>query len=80
MSTEGNKALVRRTYNVINKRNLKAIDELVDLNYVGHIPAFPPVQGIEGLQQVFSTYLTAFPDMMATIEDQSPRGIRLLPV
>jgi steroid delta-isomerase-like uncharacterized protein len=74
VSTEGNKALVRRTYDVINKRNLKAIDELVDPNYVGHIPAFPPVQGIEGLQQVFSTYLTAFPDMMATIEDLIAEG------
>jgi steroid delta-isomerase-like uncharacterized protein len=74
MSTEDNKALVRRTYDVINKRNLKAIDELVDPNYVGHIPAFPPVQGIEGLQQVFSTYLTAFPDMTGTIEDLIAEG------
>ena len=41
MSTEDNKALVRRTYDVINKRNLKAIDELVDPNYVGHIPGSP---------------------------------------
>ena len=74
MSTKDNKALVRRTYDVINKRNLKAIDELVDPNYVGHIPAFPPVQGIEGLQQVFSTYLTAFPDMTGTIEDLIAEG------
>jgi predicted ester cyclase len=74
MSTEDNKALVRRTYAVINKRNLKAIDELVDPNYVGHIPAFPPVQVIEGLQQVFSTYLTAFLDMTGTIEDLIAEG------
>lgn len=74
MSAEDNKTLVRRVYEEsINRRNLKVIDELIDPNYVDHIPG-SPVQGIEGLQQAISTYLTAFPDLQMTIEDLIAEG------
>lgn len=74
MSTEDNKALVHRAFEVLNKKNLSVLDELIDPNFVYHFAAYPPVQGIKGLQQVFSTYLTAFPDLQMTIEDLIGEG------
>jgi predicted ester cyclase len=70
MSTEDNKALLRRFYDeVINKKNWAAIDEFIDPNFVNH--ALPPGMpaGIEGERQVFSMYTTAFPDTHFTVED-----------
>ena len=40
MSTEANKALVRRFYEEIDKGNLAAMDELVAEDYIDHSP--PP--------------------------------------
>src|SRR5262245_19603912 len=70
MSTEDNKALVRRFFDeVINKKNLAAIDEFIDPQMVDH--ALPPGMpaGIEGQRQVFSMYTTAFPDAHFMVED-----------
>src|SRR5204862_407853 len=57
MSTETNKALVRRFYEEIDKGNLDAMDELVAEDYVDHNP--PPFPGFapgrEGLKQAFRT-------------------------
>lgn len=70
MSTEDNKALVRRVYEeTINQHNLAAVDQLAAPNFVGHFPGLPVTQGIEGLKQVLSLYPTAFPDIHVTIED-----------
>ena len=43
MSTEDNKALVRRFYREIDEGNLEAMDELVAENYLDHNP--PPFPG-----------------------------------
>jgi predicted ester cyclase len=70
MSTEDNKALVRRFYEeVINKKKTAAIDEFIDLNQVDH--AAPPgiPGGIEGAKQTITMYLTAFPDLHFTVEE-----------
>jgi predicted ester cyclase len=70
MSTEDNKALLRRFYDeVINKKNRAAIDEFIDHNFVNH--ALPPGMpaGIAGEIQVFNMYTTAFPDTHFTVED-----------
>jgi len=79
MSTEDNKALLRRYYDeVINKKNLAAIDEFIDPNFVNH--ALPPGMpaGIEGERQVFSMYTTAFPDTHFTVEDMITEGDRVV--
>jgi predicted ester cyclase len=70
MSTEDNKALVRRFYEeVINKKKTAAIDEFIDPNHVDH--AAPPgiPGGIEGAKQTITMYLTAFPDLHFTVEE-----------
>jgi predicted ester cyclase len=70
MSTEANKASVRRFYDeVFNKKNMAAIDEFIDPNHVDH--AAPPgtPSGLKGVKQTLTMYLTAFPDLHFTVED-----------
>ena len=71
MSTENNKALIRRVNEeAINQGNLALLDELVGSDYVEHDPNYPqPVRGAEGLKQYFQTFRSAFPDLHFTIED-----------
>ena len=71
MSTEDNKALVRRWYEeVFNKKHVAAIDEFIDPIYIDHShPPGLPAGGIEGTKQRIGMYLTAFPDLQATVED-----------
>ena len=71
MSTENNKALVRRVYEeTMNQGNLALLDELVSSDFVLHDPNYPqPVRGAEGLKQYFQTFRSAFPDLHFTIED-----------
>ena len=61
MSTEDNKALVRRFYAEIDNGNIGIIDELVDENYIDHNPppfGLPP--GREGVKEIIGVYLEAF--------------------
>ncbi len=79
MSTEQNKTLARRWLEeVINKKNLTAIDELFATNLVDH--ALPPglAPGIEGLKQVHSAYVHAFPDLQVTLEDMIAEGDKVV--
>ena len=70
MSTEENKALVRRFYEeVFNKKNLAGVDAFVDPHIIEH--ALPPglPAGSEGTRQFIGMYLAAFPDLHLTVED-----------
>jgi len=70
MSAEENKALVRRFYDeVLNKKNLAAIDQISAANYVDHSapPGVPP--GLAGEKAWFAMLHAAFPDGRTTIED-----------
>jgi predicted ester cyclase len=76
MSTEDNKAIVRRFYDeAINKKNLAAIDEFVDPNVIDHsgLPG-----GIEGVKQLFSMTLMAYPDLHLTLEDKIAEGDKVV--
>ena len=75
MSTEQNKALVRRFYDeVFNKKNLAIIDDFLDLHIIEH--SLPPglPSGIEGSKQFIGMYLAAFPDLHLTAEDMMAEG------
>jgi steroid delta-isomerase-like uncharacterized protein len=75
MSTEQNKALVRRWIEeAINKQNLALVDELFTSDYVNHY--FPPglPQGPEGEKIFSSGFFTAFPDGSMTIENLLAEG------
>src|SRR5204862_6959627 len=79
MSTESNKALVRRFYEEIDKGNLAAMDELVAENYVNHDPPpFPDLpSGRAGLKRVFEIFWKA-PPGRHVIEDQVAEGDRVV--
>ena len=79
MSTEANKASVRRFYDeVFNKKNRAAIDEFIDPTQVDH--AAPPGTpgGLEGANQTLTMYLTAFPDLHFTVEDLIAEGDKVV--
>ena len=69
MSTEQNKANDRRIIEGLNQGNMNVTDELMVLTFVGH-DASTTMQGLEAFKQFVSAYLTAFPDLHFTIEDQ----------
>ena len=69
MSTEQNKANDRRIIEGLNQGNVNVFDELMVLNFVDH-DASTTMQGLEAFKQFVSAYLTAFPDLHFTIEDQ----------
>jgi hypothetical protein len=78
MSTEENKAIVRRMFEEVwNKGNVAAVDELIAPNYVGHFdyPADVPVPAeyqlsLEQIKQLVSQWRTTFPDFYYTVELQ----------
>ncbi len=77
MSTEANKALVRRFYeDVFNQRNLALVDELCTTRHVFHNPP-TTLHGREEFKQLLSLYIAAFPDARFTIEDQIAEGDRV---
>ncbi len=73
MSTEENKANVRRGFEAVNQKNLAVFDELLTPDIVFH-NASTTNQGLEAYKQVLSMYMTAFPDLHFTIEDMIAEG------
>ena len=80
MSMEENKALVRRIYDELNRRNLATIDENTASDYVGHALVHNPLRpagvasGVAGVKQDFTMHYTAFPDWQITIDDMIAEG------
>ena len=79
MSTESNKAIVRRFYEEIDKGNIDAMDELVAADYLDHSP--PPFPGLasgrEGLKQGFRMFWKATPGHHQ-IEEQIAEGDKVV--
>ncbi len=79
MSTEQNKALVRRLVEVSNQGNLDALDELLADNLVDHslrsqgLPA-----GAEGVKQFTRMLRSAFPDSEWIIDDMIAEGDKVV--
>jgi len=79
MSTEDNKALMRRFYEeVFNKKNLAAIDDFIDPNQVDHSAPPGVAGGLEGTKQLIGMDLTAFPDLHFTVEDMIAEGDKVV--
>ncbi len=79
MSTEDNKALMRRFLEeVFNKQNQAAIDEFIAPNHVDHtLPPFLPTTP-EGTKRAIGIYLTAFPDVHLVVEDMIAEGDKVV--
>ena len=82
MSTEPNKAMVRRFYDELyNKQNQAVIDELIAPNLVFHgdSPTNVPVPAeyqlsLEEMKHFHSQWHTTFPDLHCTVELQVAEG------
>lgn len=75
MSTEENKALIRRYWEENNKHNVDILDELMTTDYVQH-----DTTGDMNLQDVKAhnaMTIAAIPDVTATIEDIIAEGDRV---
>lgn len=78
MSTEQNKAIVRRWYlEIFNQNRLDVADEIHTLTYANHDPYAPPGGfgvGPQATRNVVTLYRTAFPDVQFTIDAQVAEG------
>ena len=76
---EDNKQFMRRfVEEVINKKNLDAVNELVAEDFVEHVPFPGQGPGREGLRYVLSAFLSAFPDIRWTLEEQIAEGEKVV--
>jgi SnoaL-like polyketide cyclase len=83
MSTEENKAIVRKVFEeVLNKGNVATVDQLFAPNCVVHLdyPLNVPVpseyqQSIEEIKHFVSQFRTTFHDLCYTVELQIAEGI-----
>lgn len=79
MSSDDNKALVRRWFSELDAGNLDIIDELIPEEYVDHNPAIGGLpRGREGVRRYVEMLRAAFPDAMHTIEDQMAEGDKVM--
>ena len=71
MSTESNKAIVRRYLEeVLDQRNLDILDEMVTTDCLIHRPEIPePIRGIAAFKQVLERILQVYSDFHTTIHD-----------
>jgi steroid delta-isomerase-like uncharacterized protein len=74
---EENKAIARRWVEGLNKHDLMIIDEFFTTNCVFHVPVVGDVHGPEGLKQLYTTSLTAYPDLQYKIEDIIAEGDKI---
>ena len=77
MSTEENKALARRSWELASQHNPDALEEVYAADLVWHEPD-QDVQGLEEAKQYYSTYLSAFPDLSFTVEDVIAEGDKVV--
>jgi predicted ester cyclase len=73
MSTEENKALMRRAYEAVNQGDLTAFFELFTPDFVLHNGSMT-IQGLEAFKQIEAMLLTALPDLHYTVEDLIAEG------
>ena len=77
MSTETNKAIVRRYYDQVwNERRPDLIDEFLAEDFVIYGTDLAP--GLEGVKQFYALSLAAFPDQQLTIEDMIAEGDKVV--
>ena len=73
--SEENKALARRFYEeVMNKKDVNAIDRLCAADFVDHTAMPGQRPGIEGMKESFAMFMRAFPDLRVNIEAMIAEG------
>ena len=79
MSTEQNKAAVRRLWEGFNAHNLDVWDEVCTPNYINHDPGLPvPDADLQTIKQIIGGLQAAFPDMTSSEEDLIAEGDKVV--
>src|SRR4051812_14159616 len=63
MTTEQNKSLARRFYEIFNTGQTQGLDDVAAADYIQHSPGLPP--GREGVKAFMGLFRAAFPDAPA---------------
>ncbi len=71
--SEENKALARRSWEIVSQRNPDALEEVYAADSVLHEPD-QDLQSLEEVKQYLSMYVSAFPDLDVTVEDVIAEG------
>lgn len=79
MNIEENKKFMRSFIEeVVNKKNLLATEELVDEDFIEHLPFPGQGPGREGLKVALTAMFTGFPDMNWTVQEQIAEGEKVV--
>jgi steroid delta-isomerase-like uncharacterized protein len=78
MSTESNKAAVRRFHDAFNAGDLDGAAAVFAPNAVVHTSGAPDPLTVEGFKQFGRVFLSAFPGGTATIEDMIVEGNKVV--
>lgn len=74
MSTEENKAIVRRFFEEgPSKGDISAADDLLSPDFAMHVP-LPASPGVEGINEVITACRAAFEHLNVTVEDMISEG------
>jgi steroid delta-isomerase-like uncharacterized protein len=75
VSSEENKAIIRRWIEAYNERDLEGEADVLAPDYVAHVSAAPgPLEGLEAWRQFTTPFTEAFPDLRLTVEDIFSEG------
>ena len=75
--SEENKAIARRSWEIVNQRNPDLIDEMYAPDFVWHEPD-QDIQGSVEAKQFVTTFFEAFPDLNVTVEDEIAEGEKIV--
>src|SRR5215212_5158031 len=79
--SEENKALTRRSWEIVAKASLETLDDALQEVYAHTIVMHEPdedVRGIEGLTQFVSMIRSALPDLRITLEEDIAEGEKVV--
>ncbi|BDI30782.1 hypothetical protein CCAX7_28330 [Capsulimonas corticalis] len=75
MALEQNKQIIQRFMDeVLNDKNLSAMDEIVAEDFIEHVPFPGQGPGREGLRHTIAGLISAFPDMKWTTDERVAEG------
>ena len=81
MSAQENKALARRSWEIVTETNLDTLEEALKEVYADTLVMHEPdedVRGIEGLTQFVSMIRSALPDLRVTLEEDIAEGDKVV--
>lgn len=77
-SDENKRLYMRLADEVLNRKDLSIVDELIDANFVEHVAGEPRPVGVEGFKAARRRRNVAFPDWHVDIEDLIAEGDKVV--